>query len=64
MDETPFLICEKNRETEIDFKLLCFIQKNSKSKIIVKVATIESIDKVLNNIKERFSLKMFPCHSL
>ena len=64
MDETPFLICEKKRETEIDFKLLCFIQKNSKSKIIVKVATIESIDKVLNNIKERFSLKMFPCHSL
>ena len=64
MDEKPFLICEKKRETEIDFKLLCFIQKNSKSKIIVKVATIESIDKVLNNIKERFSLKMFPCHSL
>ena len=64
MDETPSLIREKKRETEIDFKLLCFIQKNSKSKITEKVATIESIDKVLNNIKERFSLKMFPCHSL
>ena len=51
MDETPFLIREKKRKTEIDFKL-CFIsQKNSKSKIIVKAPTIEYIDKVLNNIK-------------
>ena len=50
MDETSSLIREKKRKTEIDFKL-CFIQKNSKSKIIVKAATIESMDKILNNIK-------------
>ena len=37
---------------------LCFIcEKNSKPKIIVKAATIESIDKVLNNIKERYKFK-------
>ena len=55
-DETPSLIREKKRKTEIDFKL-CFVQKNSKSKIHVKAATIESIDKILNNIKERFKFK-------
>ena len=53
MDETPSLIREKKRKTEIDFKLCFICQKNSKSKIIVKAATIESI----NNIKERFKFK-------
>ena len=57
MDETPSLIRKKKRKTEIDFKLCFICQKNSKSKIIVKAATIESIDKVLNNIKERFKFK-------
>ena len=41
----------------MDFKLCFICQKNSKSKIIVKAATIESIDKVLNNIKERYKFK-------
>ena len=57
MDETLFLICKKKRKTEIDFKLCSICQKNSKSKIIVKAATIESTDKVLNNIKEHFKFK-------
>ena len=57
MDETPSLIRKKKRKTEIDFKLCFICQKNSKSKIIVKAATIESIDKVLNNIKEHFKFK-------
>ena len=56
MDETLSLIREKKRKIEIDFKL-CFIQKNSKQKIIVKAATIDFIDKILNNIKERFKFK-------
>ena len=56
MDETLSLIREKKRKIEIDFKL-CFIRKNSKQKIIVKAATIDSIDKILNNIKERFKFK-------
>ena len=33
-------------------------------KIIVKAATISSIDKVLNNIKERYKFKDASCHSL
>ena len=41
----------------MDFKLCFICQKNSKSKIIVKAATIESIDKVLNNLKERYKFK-------
>ena len=36
----------------MDFELCFICEKNSKPKIIVKAATIESIDKVLNNIKE------------
>ena len=57
MDKTPSLIPRKKRKTEIDFKLCFICQKNSKSKIIVKAATIESIDKVLNNIKEQYKFK-------
>ena len=57
MDKTPPLIPKKKRKTEIDFNLCFICQKNSKSKIIVKAATIESIDKVLNNIKERYKFK-------
>ena len=64
MDETPSLIRKKKRKTEIDFKLCSICQKNSKSKIIVKAATIESIDKVLNNMKERFKFKGVPVSQL
>ena len=41
----------------MDFELCFICEKNSKPKIIVKAATIESIDKVLNNIKERYKFK-------
>ena len=57
MDKTLSLIPKKKQRTEIDFKLWFICQKNSKSKIIAKAATTESIDKVLNNIKERCKFK-------
>ena len=57
MDETPSLICKKKQKTEIDFYICLTCQKNSKSEIIVKAATIEYIDKGLNNIKEHFRFK-------
>ena len=57
MDETPCLICKKKWKTEIDFYICLICQKNSKSEIIVKAATIEYIDKGLNNIKEHFRFK-------
>ena len=57
MDKTPPLIPKKKQKTEIDFKLCFICQKNSKSKIIVKAATTESIEKVLDNIKERCKFK-------
>ena len=51
------LIRKKKRKIEIDFKLCFICQKNPKPKIIVKVASIESFDKVLNNTKKRFKSK-------
>ena len=57
MDKTPSFIPKKKQKTGIDFKLCFFCQKNSKSKIIVKAATIKSIDKVLNNIEECYKYK-------
>ena len=57
MDKIPPLIHEKKRKIEIDFKLCFIYQKNPKSKSIIQAVTIESLDKVLNNIKERFKSK-------
>ena len=57
MDKIPFLIHEKKRKIDIDFKLCFICQKYPKSKIIIKAATWESLDKALNNIKERFKSK-------
>ena len=57
MNKTPSFIPKKKQKTVIDFKLCFVCQKNSKSKVIVKVATIKSIDKVLNNIEELYKYK-------
>ena len=51
MDKMPSLIPKKNGKKKWILNYVLF-EKNSKPKIIVKAATIESIDKVLNNIKE------------
>ena len=57
MDKIPSLIHEKKRKIEIDFKLCFIYQKNPKSKSIIQAVRIESLDKVLNNIKERLKSK-------
>ena len=56
MDKMPSLIPKKNGKKKWILNYVLF-EKNSKPKIIVKAATIESIDKVLNNIKEQYKFK-------